>query len=81
MAAAPPKHMLPFILKTCLDPLWGGEKMESRKGRERKEEMAEYWRRNHVDKFLVLVESEIPCVASLFYFQCCEFLESEMHYD
>lgn len=54
--------------------------MESRKGRERKEEMAEYWRRNHVDEFLVLVESEIPCVASLFYFQCCEFLESEMHY-
>jgi len=41
------------------------------------------WRRQsgkgRSDKFLVPVESEVPWVASLFHFKCCEFLENEMY--
>lgn len=58
LAASLPKSFAPLSLKMCSGPSWGGKKMEKGKAEPKRKS----------DKFLVLVESEVPCVASLFYF-------------
>lgn len=71
LAAALLKCVLSFSLKMGFGPFGGRKKMKCGKGKERKKEIGH--------TFQVLVESEFPCVASLFDFKCCEFLEKERY--